>query len=132
MACFFIGIADELNWGDWVAYSTYSIARALKAPSTFTRSALGKETAERSTARQQREFHSNNVPSWRGFQRASGTRIETPHFQPISFGGFGMSAKSQAEMVNPSVCVGHLSILGETNSPCAELFHYKALVLVEC
>jgi hypothetical protein len=37
-----------------------------------------------------------------------------------------MGAKTQAEMVNPSVCVGHLSILDETNSPRAELFHCKA------
>jgi hypothetical protein len=53
----------------------------------------------------------------------SGTRIEILSFQPISFAGMGMGAETQAEMVNPSVCVGHLSILDETNSSRAELFH---------
>jgi hypothetical protein len=39
----------------------------------------------------------------------------------------GMGAKAQAEMVNPSVCVGHLSILDEMNSRRAGQFHCKAI-----
>jgi putative sigma-54 modulation protein len=37
-----------------------------------------------------------------------------------------MGPKTRAEMVNPSMCVGHLSIQGETNRPRAELYSLQS------